>query len=666
MKPPESVLKRVKVLRAELAEHSYRYYVLDQPTVSDEAYDALFNELLSLETEYPSLRDSTSPTQKVGGIALEKFTKHRHRIPMLGLQNVYNETEVEEFFTRWQEMLGEKFTVIGEPKFDGLAIELVYENGLFTTAATRGDGETGENVTENVRTIRSVPLQLRGKFPPLLEVRGEILLLKEDFKKINEERRREGEPLFANPRNAAAGSIRQLDPKVAAKRRLELFCHSVASVEGANVRSQLELMKACRDWGLRTNPLVEELKSVEDIQRFFLKIEKEREALPYEVDGVVLKINQFSQRNELGLVARSPRWACAYKFKAQEGNTKLLDVIFQVGRTGAITPVAVLEPIWVGGVEVKRASLHNEDQIRLLDAKIGDTVVVKRAGDVIPDVVSVIAEKRTGKEKQIRFPGKCPSCGGPIVKSEGEAAYRCGNIACPARITETLKHFASKRAMNIEGLGDKWIEEFYAHGLLKHFSSIYELTVQDLKQIERQGDRSSEKLIESIQRSKTPSLGRFIFALGIRFVGERTGELLAAHFGTLEKFLHATDEELLHVEEVGEKVAASIREFLNDKKNREEIKRLLKNGVTPSSFEKISASNLFEGKTFVITGTLPSLSREEAAELIKSHGGKVVGSVSKNTDYLLVGSDAGSKLQKATVLKVPLLDEAQLKQLIEK
>lgn len=664
MNPSPAILKEVEALRKEIEEHSYRYHVLDKPTISDEAYDKLFNKLLALEEKYPSLLNPNSPTQKVGGKPLEKFGKYKHRLPMLGLQNVYNEEEVGEFFERWKDTVGDEFTVVGEPKFDGLAMELVYEKGLLKVAATRGDGETGEDVTENVKTIRSVPLRLRGKFPPLLEVRGEVILLKEDFKRINEERAKEGEPLFANPRNAAAGTIRQLDPRIASKRRLDLFCHSVAIVEDPKITSQLELLEACKTWGLRTNPVVHELKNVNEIQRFFLKLEKDRDSLPYEIDGVVLKVNKFNHQRELGLVARSPRWACAYKFKAQEGNTKLLDVIYQVGRTGAITPVACLEPIWVGGVEVKRASLHNEDQIRLLDAKIGDTVVVKRAGDVIPDVVSVIAEKRTGKEKNITFPKKCPSCGGPISKSEDEAAYRCVNMACPARITETLKHFASKRAMNIEGLGEKWIEEFYNKGLLKHFSSIYELKKEDLQKIERQGERSSEKLIEAIERSKNATLDRFIFSLGIRFVGERTAELLAVHFGTLEAFLKASDEELMHVEEVGEKVAKAIREFLDDKKNLDEIKRLLKNGVKPKSFAKETASNALEGKTFVITGTLPTLSRDEASALIRSHGGKVTGSVSKSTDYLVVGTDAGSKLQKATALKVPILDEDSLKELV--
>lgn len=657
------VKDKVKKLRAELEEHSYRYHVLDKPTISDEAYDKLFDELLGLEEKHPDLKDPNSPTQKVGGEILEKFSKYKHGTPMLGLQNVYNEEECADFFRRWKDTIGKPFSVVAEVKFDGLAIELVYEKGLLKVAATRGDGETGEDVTENVKTIRSVPLRLRGDVPRLLEIRGEIILFKEDFKKLNEQRILEGEPTFANPRNAAAGSIRQLDPKIAAKRRLEFFCHSAGRIEGFKVDSQTLLMKYCQAWGLKTNPLSAELRSMEEIQNFFERMNQERNDLPYEIDGVVLKVNDFQHREELGLVARSPRWACAYKFKAQEGNTKLLDVIFQVGRTGAITPVAVLEPVWVGGVEVKRASLHNQDQIEILDARIGDTVVVKRAGDVIPDVQSVLTEKRTGKEKKIVFPKLCPECKGEIVRAEGEAAYRCTNIACPGKIVEAIRHFAAKRAMNIEGLGEKWVDLFYQAGLLKHFSSIYELTKKDLLTIERQGERSSDKLLEAIENSKTRPLDKFIFALGIRFVGERTAELLATHFGTLEKFLEATEEELVNVEEVGEKVASAITEFLGDKHNIEEIKRLLKRGVKPTPFVTERKGNALDGMTFVITGTLPSLSRDEASDLIRSHGGKVTNSVSKNTNYLVAGEAAGSKLDKAEKLKVPILDEGQLRKL---
>jgi DNA ligase (NAD+) len=658
-----SVKSRIEQLRTQIQEANYKYYVLDLPTISDEKYDSLFRELLDLEKQHPEFADPSSPTQKVGGAPLDKFSKYRHREPMLSLQNIYSEEELSEFYDRWEQALGAHFSVVGEPKFDGLAIELVYEDGILAVASTRGDGETGENVTHNVKTIRSVPLKLRGDYPSLLEVRGEIILFKEDFEKLNKERAKKGEPLFANPRNAAAGSIRQLDPKITAQRNLDLFCHSVGKVEGVTFKTHWELSQLFAKWGLRTHSLKKELKSQSQVQDFFLEVEKQRDTLPYEIDGIVLKINEIKNQRELGFVARSPRWAVAYKFKAQEGVTELKDVHFQVGRTGVITPVAVLEPVWIGGVEVKSATLHNEDQIKTLGLKIHDTVVVKRAGDVIPNVQSVITEKRNGKEKAIHFPKKCPSCADTIVTSDEEVAHRCINVACPARLAETLKHFASKRAMNIEGLGDKWIDILLEKKLIHHFSSLYDLTPEQLLKLERQGEKSAQKLVDAIQKTKNNTLDRFIFGLGIRFVGERTAELLALHFGTLNKFMNATEEELLNVEEVGEKVARAIVEFVNDKKNRSEIEKLLEKGVKPKSIQAQGGTKL-QGKTFVITGTLPSLSRDEAANLIRSHGGKVTGSVSKNTDYLVVGEEAGSKLTKARELGVKELSEQQLKNLI--
>lgn len=658
-----STKSRIETLMAQVSEANYRYYVLDQPTISDEKYDLIFKELVELESADPHLADPASPTQKVGGKALDKFSKYRHREPMLSLQNIYSPEELKDFYERWSGIIGTDFTVVGEPKFDGLAIELVYEKGRLTVASTRGDGETGENVTSNVKTIRSVPLKLRGDFPSLLEVRGEIIILKEDFEKINRERAKNNEPLFANPRNAAAGSIRQLDPKITAKRHLDLFCHSVGRVEGASYKTHWELGKHFSSWGLRTHSLKKELSSCSDLQDFFLQVEQERDSLPYEIDGVVLKINEIKHQMELGFVARSPRWAVAYKFKAQEGITKLKEVNFQVGRTGVITPVAVLEPVWIGGVEVTSATLHNEIQIKSLGLKLGDTVVVKRAGDVIPNIQSVITAKRTGQEKTIHFPKRCPSCGEEVVSSDEEVAQRCLNTSCIGRLAETLKHFASKRAMNIEGLGDKWIEILLEKKLIHHFSSLYELTPEKLKTLERQGERSAQKLFDAIQKTKNSSLDRFIFGLGIRFVGERTAELLAIHFGELETFLMATKEELLQVEEVGEKVAEAILEFSLDKKNRKEITQLLANGVCPQPLKAHGGTTL-QGKTFVITGTLPSLSRDEAATLIRSHGGKVTGSVSKSTDYLVVGEEAGSKLVKARELGVKELSEVQLKALV--
>lgn len=658
---------RIEELRKQIQEHDYLYYVLDSPVISDETYDKLFRELIELEQAYPEAKTPYSPTQKVGGSPLDKFSKVKHSTPMLSLQNVYSPEEFSVFFARWKDNLGTSFQVFGEPKFDGLAIELVYEKGNLKVASTRGDGETGEDVTENVKTIKSIPLQLRGDFPKLVEIRGEVILMKEDFEKLNRERTKLGEPLFANPRNAAAGSIRQLDPKIAAKRKLDFFAHGVSQPPGLSVRSQEELLKAFRSWGIRTHNLYQVLSSQEEVERFYKKVESERDSLPYEIDGIVLKLNSFREQEELGFVARSPRWAVAYKFKAQEGITRLKDVLFQVGRTGVITPVAVLEPVFVGGVEVKRAGLHNEDQIRELGLKIGDMVVVKRAGDVIPDLVSVIEKKRTGKEKNIIFPSHCPTCDSRLKRVEGEAALRCLNIACPARLAEGLKHFCSKRAMNIEGLGDKWIEILLENKLIQHFSSLYDLSPKDLLTLERQGERSAQKIVDAIQKSKQSTLDRFIFALGIPLVGERTAELLATHFGSLNAFLKATDEELAQVEEVGPTVTLKIREFLNEPHNRNEIERLIKKGVVPHwDSHTTGSSGALTGKTFVITGTLPNLSREEAAKLIRQNGGKVTNSVSKQTDFLVVGTDAGSKLQKAIALGVKQLDEAELKKLISK
>ncbi len=653
--------QRVEELREKIREHSHKYYVLDQPSISDAAYDKLFKELEQLEADNPDLRDAHSPTQKVGGAALDKFEKYRHREPMLSLQNVYSEEEMQDFYDRWTKTVGDDFDVVADPKLDGLAMELVYEDGRLVMAATRGDGVTGEDVTENVKTIRSVPLILRGKHPSLLEVRGEVIFLKEHFLALNEERLKAGEPTFANPRNAAAGTIRQLDPKITASRKLDFFSYGVGRLEGVKIESHWDLLQAFHNWGLRTSDIVKRVKSMAELQKFYEKVDETRAKLPYEIDGIVLKVNSFLHQRELGFVARSPRWGVAYKFKAQEEVTTLKDVAFQVGRTGVITPVAILEPVQVGGVEVSNATLHNADQIEKLGLKIGDKVVIKRAGDVIPNIQSVLTESRTGKERPIQFPKKCPACGGHVARAEGEVAFRCTNVACPAQMAEKVKHFASKRAMNIEGLGDKWVDQFAEKGLVTRISDLYTLTVEDLRKLERQGERSSEKLIASIDASRTRPLARFLFGLGIRFVGERTGDLLATHFGSLDNFLKASSEDLLNVEEVGEKVAASISEFLADPKNIEEIKRLKKAGVKPEEAPKeTSGPKTVAGKVFVITGELEGMSRRDAETLIRTHGGKVTSSVSKNTDFVVVGESPGSKLAKAQELGISLLDKEAL------
>lgn len=655
--------KRVDFLRKEIAKHDVLYFEKDRPKISDEEYDQMFAELVKLEAEHPEWDDPTSPTKRVSGKPLDKFKKHRHREPMMSLQKAHSPEEFDESYQRWKKLLGDDIALVCEPKMDGLAVSLTYEKGVLSLAATRGDGETGEDITQNVRTIRSIPLVIEDA-PALVEARGEIFMNKKDFLKMNADLVKQGEEPFANPRNASAGSVRQLDSSITRSRPLDAFFYSVGRVEGATLKSQSEILKTLSAWGLKTNPLWKKVTGEAAAKAYFADLEVKREALPYEIDGIVVKIDSLHSQSELGAVARSPRWAVAYKFKAHESITKLEDVVFQVGRTGAITPVAMLAPVEISGVEVTRASLHNEDQIRELDLKIGDWVVVQRAGDVIPDVVVALTDRRQGKERKIVFPKKCPSCSDTLVRAEDESALRCPNVMCPARVAESLKHFASKRAMNIEGLGEKWITLFLEKGLIQHFSSLYDLKKEELLKLDRQGERSAEKLLEAIERSKDTTLDRFLYALGIRHVGERTAELLATSFGSIQRFLEAKPEDLLAVEEVGETIANGIGEFLADKRNREEIKLLLKKGVLPKWEQTGSGEQPLKGKTFVITGTLPTLSREDAERMIRSHGGKVTSSVSKNTSYLVVGESPGSKLDKARELKIEELDEKKLRSLV--
>jgi DNA ligase (NAD+) len=664
----KDVARRIAELRDTLREHDFRYYVLDRPTISDDSYDRLFRELESLEAAYPEFADPLSPTQRVGGAPLTKFAKHKHDVPMLSLQKLHATEEVAETFERWRKHLGRDVPVVLEPKMDGLAITLLYAEGRLAMAATRGDGTTGEVVTDNAKTIGNLPLLLRGEgTPQTLEVRGEVVLLVEDFAALNAELVQRGEAPFANPRNAAAGSMRQLDPKIARRRKLRFFAHGAVLDPAAEKRlpthsATLDMLTAA---GFAVSPGWRRVEGLDDTLAYFAELEAKRNAMPFEIDGAVVKIDAYREQRELGTVARSPRWAAAYKFRAQEANTKLEAVVFQVGRTGAVTPVAMLAPVSIGGVVVHRAVLHNEAQVQALDVRVGDTVVVKRAGDVIPDIVSVVPELRPRDAKPIVFPRRCPSCQTALVRPEGEAILRCPNVECPARVLESLRHFASKRAMNIEGLGEKWLEVFVANGLVKDYASIYDLEKKDLLKLDRQGERSAEKLLDAIARSKQPPLGRFLFALGIRFVGERTAELLALRFRSVERFLEATDEELLTVDEIGERVAEAVREFLDDPRNRKAIARLLERGVRPVAPAAPLAGDdaPFAGKTFVVTGTLPTFSREAAESYIRARGGKVTSSVSKNTSYLVVGESAGSKLEKAKALGVPQLSEAELRKL---
>jgi DNA ligase (NAD+) len=548
---------------------------------------------------------------------------------------------------------------------DGLSVELVYVDGVFTVGSTRGDGRVGEDVTRNLRTIKQVPLRLfplNGKVPRLLEARGEVYMEKEAFRRLNEERERAGEPLFANPRNAAAGSLRQLDPNVTASRPLKIFFYAMGRAEGIEIRSQVELLTTFPKLGLPVNPLWKLCKTLDEVKAFYRELLAMRHELPYEADGMVVKVNDFAQREILGEVSRAPRWAIAYKFPAEEATTRVLDIVVQVGRTGALTPVAILEPVEVSGATVSRATLHNEDEIRRKDIRIGDWVIVRRAGEVIPEVVKSIPERRTGAEKEFKMPERCPACGGPVVRPPGEVAYRCENLSCPARIKESIRHFASRRAMDIEGLGEKLVDQLVETGLVRKLSDIYRLKKEDLVNLERMGEKSAQNLLEQIERSKNAGLARLIFALGIRYVGEHLAEVLAEHFPSLEALSNATYEELIQIPEIGPRIAQSIVDFFRNAENRKLIQELKELGVKTEA-EKPKEGPL-SGKTFVFTGTLSAFTREEARRLVESLGGRVASSVSRKVDYVVVGADPGEKLRKAQELGITILTEEEFRKLV--
>jgi DNA ligase (NAD+) len=669
---------RIDELRVLIHEHDYNYHVLDKPTIADFEYDKLFRELQDLEAANPDLVSPDSPTQRVGAQAMEAFEKVPHRRPMLSLANTYSVDEVREFDERVKKFLESDKDVeyFCELKFDGLAVELIYEKGKLSGALTRGDGSVGENVLTNVRTMRSVPLNLKGKPPELLEVRGEVLMLKREFAKLNEAQQEAGEQPFANPRNAAAGAIRQLDSRITAKRPLRMFCYAPGVLEGAKPKSQEDWLDYLRQQGLpalhsapwkkirarikdgysHEIPLGAVCSGIEEAIEYYETILKHRHELPFDIDGVVIKVNSYALQDRLGTVARSPRWATAAKFPPEQATTTIEDIVIQVGRTGALTPVAVMNPVRVGGVTVTNATLHNQSEIDRKDIRIGDTVVVQRAGDVIPEVVQVVLDKRPAKAKKFHIPGDCPVCGEPAVLPEGEVVTRCVNSLCPAILNESLKHFAARRAMNIEDLGDKIIEQMTEQDLVGSFSDLYKLTKKDVMSLPRQGEKSAQNIIESIEKSRHTTLARFIYGLGIRFVGEQTAKSLATHLKTLDAFLEAGEEQLVEIEDIGPKVAASIVQRLGNKDFRKEIKRLIDNGVEIERPKKASAaSQTLQGVSIVITGTLP-MGRDEIKDLIVSLGGKTPGSVSKNTNYVLAGDEAGSKLDKAQELGVPILD----------
>ncbi len=667
----KAVLAQAQKLRAEIERHNYQYYVLDAPLISDAEFDRLFRQLQQIEKDHPEIADAGSPTQRVGGSPLPEFRQITHRTAMLSLNNAFSEDEVAAFDRRMREGLElGAVEYLAEPKFDGLAISLTYEQGRFTQGATRGDGYSGEDVTPNLRTVKSIPLQLRGKaLPRLLEVRGEVLMYRRDFDRMNQRQRANEEKEFANPRNAAAGSLRQLDSRITAARPLRFFAYAVGAIDGAAAPgSHSELEDWLQTLGLPVCPERRVVRAVDGLIQFYRQLGERRASLPYDIDGVVYKVNNIAAQQALGYVSRAPRFAIAHKFPAEEAGTEVLAIEVQVGRTGALTPVARLAPVFVGGVTVTNATLHNEDELRRKDVRIGDRVIVRRAGDVIPEVVAVVREQRPRNARQFRMPTQCPVCGSAVVRSPDEAVARCsGGLICPAQRKQALLHFASRRAMDIEGLGEKLVDQLVDQNLVRTAADLYCLGLMALSGLERMAEKSAQNVLQAIERSKSTTLARFIFALGIRNVGEATAKDLARHFGGLERLMQADEEALRQVPDVGPVVALSIAQFLAEAHNREVIEQMRACGVHWEEGEpRVPASSgLFAGKALVLTGTLPGLSREEAKALIEAQGGKVAGSVSKTTDYVVAGAEAGSKLAKAEELGITILDEAGLRQLLK-
>lgn len=665
--------ERAAWLRQVLDKHNHAYYVLDAPTIPDAEYDRLFRELQALEDAHSELARTDSPTRRVGATPLPDFGQIQHTVPMLSLANAFTAEEVAAFDKRCRDGLGitEEIGYACEPKFDGLAITLHYESGLFVRGATRGDGFTGEDVTENLRTIRSIPLRLTGERIPLkLEVRGEVLMLRRDFDQLNARQRERGEKEFANPRNAAAGSLRQLDSRVTAQRPLRFFAYGIGELQATPGCPLLqtfhsEMMQRLAGWGFRLAQERDVVRGAAGLAAFYARIGEARRQLPYDIDGVVYKVNRLADQEKLGFVSRAPRFAIAHKFPAEEMQTTVEAIEVQVGRTGAVTPVARLAPVLVGGVTVTNATLHNEDEVRRKDIRVGDTVIVRRAGDVIPEVVSVVMEQRRPTSAEFTMPTACPICGSAIAKGEDEAVARCsGGLFCPAQRKQALLHFASRRAMDIEGLGDKLVEQLVDSGLIRTPDQLYKLGVlglATLSGLERMGDKSAAKLLAAIEKSRTTTLPRFIYALGIRNVGEATAKDLARHFGKLNALIAADEAALQQVKDVGPVVATSIFRFFAQAHNREVVEQLRAAGVSWEEGESAAvAQSPLAGKTFVLTGTLPVLTRDEAKARIEGLGGKVSGSVSKKTDYVVAGAEAGSKLEKALALGLTILDEAQL------
>lgn len=665
-----AIAQQLEDLREQLRDHNYRYYVLDNPSVPDAEYDRLFRQLQQLEQEHPDLITHDSPTQRVGDRPLDAFSQVTHRIPMLSLDNVFNDQELVAFDRRVRDRLKteDEIEYVCEPKLDGLAVSVLYENGVLVQAATRGDGQTGEDITQNIRTIQSLPLKLHGVgYPSTLEVRGEVFMPRAGFEEMNRRAAEKGEKIFANPRNAAAGSLRQLDARITAQRPLDMYCYGVGFVAGGELaQTHFDNLQLLKTWGLRINAETKLAQGAAELQQYHDAMLAKRNQLAYEIDGIVYKVNSLTLQKELGFVSRAPRWATAHKFPAQEEMTELLGVDFQVGRTGALTPVARLAPVFVGGVTVSNATLHNMDEVARMDVRVGDTVIVHRAGDVIPKVVKVVLEKRPEHTQPIHMPAQCPVCGSDIIKPEGEAVARCsGGLYCPAQVKEAIKHFASRKAMDVEGLGDKLVEQLVDQGLIAHVSDLYKLQVEPVAAMERMGQKSAQNLIDALETSKATTLPRFLFALGIRDVGEATALTLAQHFGTLENIRNASEDQLQEAPDVGPIVASRIVEFFGQPHNLEIIRALREAGVHWTEQEPAAReAGALDGKTYVLTGTLTQLSRDEAKDYLQQLGAKVAGSVSKNTDVVVAGEKAGSKLKKAEELGIAIIDENAFIQLL--
>ena len=671
-----NIEKKIEELKKQINYHNYRYYVLDDPIISDAEYDQLMEELIELEKKYPQYITPDSPTQRVGAEPLAEFATVKHLSPMLSLANAFSDEELRAFDQRIKKLVpGQEIEYAVELKIDGLAVALLYENGVLVRGATRGDGLVGEEVTANLRTIKSIPLKLLSNdLPPLFEVYGEVYMKKSDFKKLNEERMKRGEPLFANPRNAAAGSVRQLDSRVTAQRNLDIFVYGATFPEGSSFANHLDVLSYLKKIGFKVNSETRLGENIEEAINYCHQWREKKERLDYEIDGAVIKVNSLTIREKLGFTTRSPRWAIAYKFPAQQATTKIRDIVVQVGRTGALTPVAILDPVRVSGSIVKRATLHNEDEIRRKDIRIGDTVLVQKAGEVIPEVVKPIKEKRTGQEKEFVMPSRCPVCGAKVFKADDEVVPRCNSLSCPAQIKERIRHFASREVMDIEGLGPAIIDQLVEKKLVRNISDLYFLKKEDLIALERMGEKSASNLLKAIEESKRRPLSRLIYGLGIRYVGVHTSEVIAQHFSTLDRLKEASFEELIQIEEIGPKVAESIVRFFKEEENSRIIENLRRAGLNFGKLEGEGEASAkkgrgflpLKGKQLVLTGTLKEFSRNQAKEIIRKLGGRVTESVSKRTDYVVVGENPGSKYQKAQELGVTIINEEEFKKLIAK